>query len=116
MIEKIKTALQEFLSSREKNTWIGPDEVRIYVRKSKRFIEGKMKDCLDIATISIEPGLRGKGLFGEIVKTFEELSPFEYLMIESIVNDRLLEHIKRSGNWKPYMNSEDTFIKETYTK
>jgi GNAT superfamily N-acetyltransferase len=112
MIENLKISLKEFLASREKNAWIGDDSfARIYVRKSKRFLESDLQDCLDLATIFIEPEYRGQGLFGKILKMFEEENPFNNILIESIVNKRLLEHVKKSGEWKPYMNLEDTFIK-----
>jgi hypothetical protein len=112
MIEEIRSSLLEFLSSKENNNWIGNSNVRIYVRKSKRYIEGRIQNCLDIATISIDPQFRGKGLFGEIVKAFEQGNPYEYIAIESIVNPRLLEHIRKQEAWKPYMTYEDTFIKK----
>lgn len=96
-INKIISELKEFMNKNSfpRNKWIYSDNMKIYVRKSKRFIEGELRDFLDLATIEVEP--KGEGLFTKLLNEIEKTFPNTNLYLESILNDRLYDFLLRNN-------------------
>lgn len=93
--EKIFNDINQFLNSTIRNTYLYNEYMTLYVRKSKRFIEGKWYDCFDIASVEVIRQERGKGYFTSFLQTFIELYPDKNIFVESILNpvlkDKLLQ-------------------------
>jgi short-subunit dehydrogenase involved in D-alanine esterification of teichoic acids len=85
IIEEISILLNN--KSFPRNKWIYTNNVKIYVRKSKRFVENKLYDFIDIATIEIEN--KGVGIFTKLLEEIEKKFPNINIFVESILNDRL---------------------------
>ena len=94
-IDDILNQIEEFMNLPIKNKWIGNDEIKIYIRKSKRYINEKMIDCFDIATIEVEK--QGKGLFTKILDQIIQKYPTTNIFIESIMEPRFRGFFKRKG-------------------
>jgi hypothetical protein len=107
-INEFMTMLDLFLKSKENRKWIVTDDVKIYVRKSKRYQNKQMYDCLDLA--SIEIGDTGKGLFTELFETILDKYKNKNIFVESILEKRFYNFIKKYG-FEPHGNSEDSLIK-----
>lgn len=93
--------LIEFLSVKRRrwpaNSWLYHTGFKTYVRIGARYIEGKLCTTFEIASIEIPERRRGKGLFTQFLKDVFVLTDCEYVYIENVLNDRLAEHLERSG-------------------
>lgn len=78
--------IDNFIISQTRNEWLDDGKVKIYIRKSKRFINSTVVDVLDLATIEIKRNLQKKGLFKEIINYLHQVNPFDWLMIENAHN------------------------------
>jgi len=107
-INEFMTMLDLFLKSKENRKWLVTDDVKIYVRKSKRYQNKQMYDCLDLA--SVEVGDTGKGLFTELFETILDKYKNKNIFVESILEKRFYNFIKKYG-FEPYGNSPDSLIK-----
>ena len=99
-----KMTLQEFLESPLRNSYIYEEHIEVYVRKSKRFIEGETRDFLDIANVTVEEKYRNQGVFTEFLKRASKTG--RNIFVESILNPAL-EHIcEKQGftkvSWSEY--------------
>lgn len=93
---KFLLLLDEFIEQdKQKNKWLAVDCIHIYVRKSKRFYNGIMIDCLDLA--SIESDKTGTGLFTKILESIIEKYPEKNIYIESILSDNFYNFFKKYG-------------------
>ena len=50
-IDDILNQIDNFLNSTKRNLWIENDEIKIYIRKSKRFFKNRVLDFFDFASI-----------------------------------------------------------------
>jgi hypothetical protein len=78
--------LDKFLNSSIRNQYIGDENISIYIRKSKRSIDGKLIDFLDIANISIDEKIQGKKVFTNLIQTIISKYPNTNIFVESILN------------------------------
>jgi len=91
-IDDILNQISKFIKSNLRNLWISNDEIKIYIRKSKRNFKGNMYDFFDFASIDVtEPN---SGLFTKILKKFEEEYPDKKIFIESVLTERFADYIK----------------------
>lgn len=98
-------SLQEFLESSLRNAWIVDGFIDVYVRKSKRIIDGKMVDCFDVASVSVQEDQQGKGLFTDFMRmVIERMDCCIY--VESILNPAV-ERICESLGFTVVRNFED---------
>jgi hypothetical protein len=98
-IEDIIVQLREFLSKPfPRNKWISSDNISIYVRQSKRFINGEHLDFLDLATIDIDP--MGEKIFINLLDRIEKEFHMYNIFIESILSDRFLNFFLKRGYTK----------------
>jgi hypothetical protein len=110
-IETIIQEIKELLNSKNmfpRNKWILTDNVKLYIRKSKRFIENEMRDFLDISSVEVEP--KGEKLFTNLLDRIEKEFSDKNIFVESILNDRLYEFLLKRG----YLKTNDEFDKNLY--
>ena len=95
----LERELKQFIdSSRSQYTaraWLENADMKVYVRKSKRFIEGKMVTALDIASVEVAPEKRSQGLFTRFLNLAHRMNPFDATYIENALDDRFAEYFWR---------------------
>lgn len=93
-----KEELQSFFEETYiKTKWILDKEMKIYVRKSQRYIEFQRFTSLDIATVEVyDEEKRGKGLFKTFIKYVSEVNPYDIVYMENVGGD-FLNYFK--PNW-----------------
>lgn len=93
--------LSQFLASTDgpPNQWIRERCMNVYVRKSKRYINGKMVDCLDFASVEVDERHRGKGYLKKFLVRFEQEATKlkRAVYVESILEPRLVPFLTRMG-------------------
>jgi len=94
--DKIFSEIDKFLKGPERNKWISDGMVEIYIRKSKRFIEGSMQDFFDFATINIDESIRGQKVFTNLLENFIKKYPHN-IYVESIQNPAVFHILKKFG-------------------
>lgn len=93
----------KFIKSLTRNKWIYLTVGKIYVRKSKRHLDlpishhKDLEECFDIASISIEKEYQNQGYFKCLLLALTEINPYDYIYIEAVQNEILLDYLKRSG-------------------
>lgn len=87
--------LEDFINSTIRNEWIFSPGIRMYVRKSKRYYNGKFIDCLDLASVETEE--YGTGLFTYVFEQILEKYKDKNIFLESILNDRLYNFFLKYG-------------------
>jgi len=109
-VDDILNQIDNFLKSGQRNLWIGNDEIKIYIRNSKRHFKGQMYDFFDFASIEVEK--TGQGLFTQVLKKFEEKYPDKNIFIESVLTERFADYIKNKlGFEEPEDNYNRNFYK-----
>lgn len=102
----IKDEFDDFLSSGKRNEWISHPKnsddphIKAYVRKSKRYISGKIVSCLDIANVHVHPKHEGKGLFKDLITHVENHvneGKADGVCVESIQNPVLERNLRKHG-------------------
>ena len=91
--------------------WVHEPHMAIYVRRSQRILtsdQPALTPCLDIASVEVDDGHRGRGLFTDFLTRFErsakKLKCAVY--VESIQNIRLEKFLGERG-YKWTHNSSD---------
>jgi hypothetical protein len=114
LINEMEEKVKDFITSPLKNMWIEDDNsiIKIYIRKSKRVLEGDIVNCLDFASVEImkEDYMR-KGLFKSILLLLEKLNPYNMLVVESILNPFLLMWFQKQPDWNIYNRSSNIYYK-----
>jgi hypothetical protein len=93
---KIFSEIDRFLKGAERNKWISDDSMEIYIRKSKRFIEGELRDFFDFATINLDESIRGQKVFTNLLDSFIRKYPHN-IYVESIQSPAVTHIIKKFG-------------------
>lgn len=110
IINQIKSDIISVNFSKKFNTrdYCRTNNIFLYYRVTKHYIEGNYVDTIDIASIEIVPEcMRGKGFFTKLLQEIEKLA-IEYdriIYIESVVSDRLFYHLSNLG----YQQSDYNF-------
>lgn len=95
LIEQFRTF---YFNPSLKNVHLTTDDVRIYVRKSRRFHEGNEVRCIDIASIAIlNDKNRGRGLFTMFLDRLLKEYPTQSFYVESIVNPVIMIVTEKFG-------------------
>lgn len=106
----------KFFRSGRRNGWIRCGVFDVYVRKGFHTVEGEVRSCFDLASISTELENQGKGEFKKLlprmVHTARQLD-FEVFFVESVINERLAQYLPKVG-FKPIPNSMSTGIESFY--
>lgn len=85
-------------------------EGKVYVRVAKRVLPsapGELTDVLDLSTIVVEPQMRGKGVFTEVLVEMEKAAAISgrALFIESVLDPYLLMTLPSKG-YRPTQGNE----------
>jgi GNAT superfamily N-acetyltransferase len=88
--------------------WLEDYPVRVYMRRSKRLVNGALLDFTDVAAIEVEEAYRGKGYFTELVETLLGLG--HNVCVECVHNERLRHRLHITG-WDTFLNDPLTFYK-----
>lgn len=91
----LKKADAKLALGRPSNEWVYGDYTSLYVRRTRRWINGGTVDTLDIANISVDEEFHGMGVFSSLMKYLESRDYNIY--VESVLNDRLGSHLMNSG-------------------
>lgn len=79
-----------------KNQWLEEDaSLKLYVRISTRWLDGRMVQMLDLATIDAAP--TGQGRFTRFLETIEPWKPVSGIFIENVVNERFRGFFRERG-------------------
>ncbi len=79
------------------NFWLEDRGFRVYVRKSRRALRGRIYQCLDIARAEIPKHLMGRGRFSAFVELAAASHPWEAIYFESVLNKKLIASFRRRG-------------------
>lgn len=92
-----KEVLEILDGPRPRSTWTGADELRVYIRKSKRAWAGKLIDAIDIA--SVETALPGQGHWKQFITWVEQEAEKRGLavFVESVLNQDLARGLLKHG-------------------
>lgn len=91
--------LKGFLLSPLRNAWIKEPNLKVYVRKGHHAINGAMASTFDIGSVMVEKQ-KGRGTFWRFTEYLQrELDPavFQYLYVESVLNERLADSLRTHG-------------------
>jgi len=65
------------------------DHTVVYLRVSRKLINNKIVDTVDIANIQTEPQARGKGSFWALVSYLQNQYPYRFIFVENVFNEKL---------------------------
>ena len=81
------------LSGARENKWVFIEDLQtsLYYRVTKRFLEGEMRDTLEVCSVNIEPEFQGQGHFSSLMHMIEDLARKigRAVLIESVLSDRI---------------------------
>jgi hypothetical protein len=80
-----------------RNLDLGRGSSKVYVRRSDRYLDGRLVVTLDIARISIPEKDRGRGWFRNFRRIVEAVNPWDATYYESVLNPRLDSYFRREG-------------------
>jgi hypothetical protein len=93
----LENELWQFLESSYRNRWLEHDKIKVYVRKAHHFIKDQACECLDIASIEVIEEFQHQGVFKDFLDTALTLNPYPCLYIENVLNQNLVQYLKRRG-------------------
>ena len=91
--------LVQFLQGPRRNEWITDGPMRVYIRKANHIIAGALIRTLDVASVSVDPDARRRGVFSLWLAGAEKLAREQGLVVrvESILNPHLSRFLSRRG-------------------
>ena len=98
--QSLYRTVEEFVADPNppRNEWlVWETHTEVYLRKTKRFIEGKVVPAIDIANISTASEFRGRGRFWRLIFFLQYHFPTHYLYIENVLNPRLHQSLLLYG-------------------
>ena len=103
-------SLDLFLSSDyPRNQWMAEKYIKVYVRKSNRYIQEVKYEFLDLASVEVCESQRGKGIFSEFFSRFEKQAKKSDrgVYVESILEKRFVNFFSKLGyKFVPNTNME----------
>lgn len=89
--------LFDFLESPERNKWIHIKGLNLYVRKSRRRLEGEVLSVFDIANVNADNP--GNGSFTRLLSELEGIlrGRFDVLYVENVLRQRFMDFFVRLG-------------------
>lgn len=89
--------MEHFLASEGANAWIESMGYSVYARKAAHYVDGSVKDTVDIASVQRLAGSPRR--FWELVQRTGEAAKFrlgiEYVFIENVLNPTLAQSLRR---------------------
>lgn len=95
--------LEQFINGNQRNTWIQFPLMKVYVRKALHVVNREIfKHTLDIATIEVDEGFQGEGVFTRFLKAAEQVAERTYLTIyiENILPDQFADFFRRRPGYE----------------
>ena len=95
--------LDRFMNSPARSQWLQFGPLAVFVRRSKRMVEGKYVTALDIATVEVAASHRRQGHFSrlyELVRLTAQAFELDGVWIESIQEPVLVDFCIRRGGIK----------------
>lgn len=92
--------LEEFIDNALlRNEWIAEKNIRVYIRRSVRYINGKMVPALDIGSVEVDEDKRGQKVFTRFLTRFEAAAKAlqRIVYVESILEPRLYDFLLKNG-------------------
>lgn len=86
-------------TSRPINSYISNNDIVVYVRVTRRYINNELCNTVDIANITVNFDKQNSGIFKEFLSMVEKLS-FKYqrtIFIESVLSELLIEKLPTYG-------------------
>lgn len=97
-------SVEEFLRSRYNNQWLELEHMRVYVRKSQHYVEGNVVKTFDVANVTVDEAMRGKGIFKSFLADVKKLladpalkGDIEGIYAENVLNRRLEQSLPEMG-------------------
>lgn len=90
--------------------WLGDDEMKVYVRKGRHMVDGKMRITLDIAAVEVYE--QSQGTFKNFLQRAHETHPWDGTYAECVHNPRLAVFFIRDG-WLPINMGESFYLPKT---
>ena len=87
--------IDAFMACKHRNEWLYNEYMKVYVRKSLRFIDRERVEAFDVANVVVEPEYQGLGHFKEMMIYVESLGLVVY--VESINNPDLKAMLVKNG-------------------
>jgi len=102
MLEELNKELKQFIADSKDNAignrrWIDTKLAKIYIRKGVHYIDGDARICLDIASVEVSKKFRKNGYFNKILESFNRINPWEYTLIENVMEQWFADSIKNKG-------------------
>jgi len=79
-----------------RNQWLMFEEMMVYVRVGKKFIDGDLDLCIQLANLSLDPKEQGKGTFTRLVSYIQETTKLP-IYVEQILNRRFFDALLKRG-------------------
>ena len=107
-------ALAVFLSSGKRNEWLHGRDIKIYVRRSQRLIDGQLRSCFDLANIQAKKP--GNGSWTRLIENVQKnptiRKEFDFIFIENVLTERFAGWFRRN-DWHEQMNLMPSFYLST---
>ncbi len=91
--------------------WLENPDIKVYVRKSQRLIEGKMVTALDISNATVPEDRRGQGVFTRFLNMAHDINPWDATYVENAQEDRFANYFWRR-DWELYNDFSRSFYKK----
>jgi hypothetical protein len=115
----LKGQLKAFLSSHSRNQWLRGRHVSAYIRKGHHLgPDGKLHTYLDLASMEVDKEFWHKGIFTEFLNSCQELTPYDGVFCESVLNEGLCAHLRRKVAQDKQWHEKDAnfiWVKSTQT-
>lgn len=97
------------------NEWIYADDGQLYIRITKRAINGEYVPTIDVSNVEVFEEFQGKGVFKKLLDTIEAIAKQHdrHVFVESILNDMLLDVLPRYGFEEVRGSMPPSFVKYT---
>jgi hypothetical protein len=101
---KFKANLDWFIQSHNRNVWIIVPPLSVYVRKARRIVDGELRDVFDVASAEVDVDKQGMGYFTAALECVIDscAGKFRAVHVENVINERLSDHLSKSGGWELY--------------
>lgn len=101
MYPALAEKIESFVRSDLRNLWIDECGLRLYVRKSRRLIDGDLRRCVDIANIESVDETKSRFipfLLSELPRICIRTG-FDYFLFENVMVAELAEFLRRRGGF-----------------
>lgn len=97
IVEKIEEMINS--PSRIKNAYVSEGHISIYVRITKRYVNGSYCDTIDIANVVVNEDFHGRGIFKKNLRAVEHLAKKydRIVYVESVLSELLVDKLPTYG-------------------